>query len=340
MRTLESELFLFSYLAQQMSCAVRASHLRVSRPHPNLVVVGPPSDINADLNTPIDLTILGLVHGVEVAGLSVINNILTALLDDHRPIEVTVALALGNVPAARNGQRFTFRDLNRSFGRHTFENFEDVRAKELESVLNRSKYMVDIHQVTMPSAHSFWIFPYRRRALHFAMQLNPTLPVVTHWGASFSQDGQCSDEYMLRRGQTAVTVELGQNGFDEGQIKMGTRIALKAIQTVADLKQSSIFENSTPRRPHTLWTWDEIVPYPETDRKVLDDGWFNFKVVHGGDRLGEWNGQILKAKNGGAVLFPKYPLKKNSNVDTKIPPSKELVRIMKKINLEDLPQDL
>jgi hypothetical protein len=282
----------------------------------------------------VHLTLMGSVHGVEVAGLAVLNKVLERLVSDSTLLAAPLGVAVGNVPAIRAKKRFIDRDLNRSFGRTSRETGEDRRADELEKLILRSRYMIDFHQVRLPSVSPFWIFPYHKEGFSFVRAVAADVPIVTHWQGGFSQDGQCSDEFLIKNGSCGVSIELGQCGFDSVQIDLGFRVALAGIR---EARMRVLGETRGPRLDHgvsKIYTWGEIVPYPHTGLRVLDEGWSNFAFVKAGQRLGEFNGQTITSKNSGWILFPKYPDQSSPT----IPPAAELVRILKEVSEAELPK--
>lgn len=286
---------------------------------------------------PIALSLIGLIHGVEVAGLGVMCGVLELLLQGTINLEISLGIALGNPGAAQKSVRFIERDLNRSFGREAASLLEEKRADELERILLRSRYFIDFHQVKLQINSPFWIFPYTKDGFTFARAIGPDVPLITHWGKGFSADGQCSDEFVNKNGGAGVTIELGQNSFESRQIGLGVQIALNGIRYVQEKLQG---REPKPRRVAQvapLYTWGEVVPYPATGKPVLDAGWNNFMPVKKGQRLGEFQGKDVTASTDGLVLFPKYPDVPANGVYGDTPPAAELIRILKEIGEGDLP---
>ena len=287
----------------------------------------------------VNLTLMAIIHGVEVAGLAILNELLAALKSGQLPLEVSIGLALGNIAAAQKGVRFVDRDLNRSFGRESLDTIEDRRADDLETLLARSERLIDFHQVRLKIDRPFWIFPYSKNGYKLARSVAPEVSIITHWGKGFSQEGQCSDEWLNHHGGNGVTMELGQNGFDPAQIAMGLGVVKKALAVVT-AAHFGRRERPSKNPPAPLYTWGEIVAYPPTGGPVLDEGWHNFKMVTAGGRLGQFNGQEVCASVSGPVLFPKYPDKIPANgVYGDKAPAAELIRILKVIDERDLPAD-
>lgn len=287
----------------------------------------------------IALTLMGITHGNETAGIAVLNQLLALLSSGAVRLQIPVAFLLGNPWAARENKRFLERDLNRSFARKDPRAKEELRARDLMAVLARTDFIVDFHQTTKQSDRPFFIFPYSKPSFAFARELAPRQTIVTHWGKSFSVEGMCSDEYVNSQGGTGISVELGQNGFDPYQIGGGVEAGLWAIRTVTDRWQGGVgdpFAKGRADNDPELYTWASIVPWPEAGFVDLDEGWTNFKPVEAGQRLGTVDGEVLKAPAAGRMLFPKYLTRDQQRVLDSRPT--ELCRIMKRIGIEDLPR--
>ena len=284
----------------------------------------------------VSLTVSALIHGVEVAGLAVLVEFLELVTRGKQSIDWPLGIVLGNIPAAEKGARFVERDLNRSFGRAETATQEDRRADELERLFVRSDRLLDIHQVKLAIDRPFWIFPYTKSGFEFARLVAPDVSLITHWGKGFSQEGQCSDEWVNNAGGIGVTMELGQNGFAPDQIALGLKTVIRAVDvTGAHRGGKSVESLNVTKAP--IYTWGEIIPYPQTGEPVLDKGWHNFKIARAGDRVGVFNGQDIVAQITGPVLFPKYPDPMPDGSYNKDRPAAELMRILKEISEADLP---
>lgn len=325
---------------ERLSKSVAASY-RVEAIAPQVFVIHPSTEATGRRSSKPDkdvaITISALIHGVEVAGLAVIVELLELVTRGELIIEAPLGIALGNVKAALAGVRFVERDLNRSFGRDAAVLLEERRADELEHLFTRSAYLLDIHQVKLKIDRPFWIFPYTKHGFQFARAVAPDVSVITHWGRGFSLDGQCSDEWVNGQGGAGVTIELGQNGFDPVQIEHGVRVCSRAIS----LSTTGTFGHSLPKEVSVqtapIYTWGEIIPYPNTGQPVLNPGWHNFRTVKAGEVLGMFNGSAIKASVSGPVLFPKYPDPRPDGTYAETPPAAELIRILREITESELP---
>lgn len=287
----------------------------------------------------IALTLMGITHGNETAGIAVLNSLLALLSSGSLRLEIPVAFLLGNPWAAREDKRFLERDLNRSFNRAHPEAKEERRAAELAEVLKRTDFIVDFHQTTKPSDRPFFIFPYTKPSFAFARELAPRQTIITHWGKPFSVEGMCSDEYVNSQGGTGISLELGQNGFDPYQIGGGVESGIWAMRTVTDRWKGGHpdpFARARADNDPEIYTWAGVVPWPEEGFVDLDEGWTNFKPVEAGQRMGTVDGKPLVAPVGGRMLFPKYLTRDQQRALESRPT--ELCRIMKRIETRDLPK--
>jgi succinylglutamate desuccinylase len=288
----------------------------------------------------IGLTLMGLTHGNEWAGVAVLSGVLELLIAGALDLRIPVAFVLGNPWAAKQAKRFLERDLNRSFGRGSVATFEEKRALELEPLLARTAYLVDFHQTMQPTDRPFFIFPHRSDGVQLARAIAPHQTIVTHWGKSFSADGKCTDEYVNGAGGLGLTIELGQNGFDAYQIAVGQEAALWAI-AVATARQGGMtldeFIQNRPAPEPEIYTWLDIVPWPDRGVVQLDPGWTNFRKVEKGEKLGEVDGRTIYSRAEGRILFPKYLTPEQQSATTGRPA--ELIRVMRRVSLADLPKD-
>ncbi len=286
----------------------------------------------------INLTILGVVHGNEIAGLPVLASLIEKILDGGIKVTKPVAFGLGNSVAALAGKRFIDRDLNRSFGGASLgSSHEGARARELQEILSRTRYLVDLHQTREPSETAFFIFPFARRSFDFARMISTELPVVTHWSGSFSRDGMCTDEYVNSRGGTGITIELGQAGFEETQVATGLASALHALHvtasaTVRELPRVEV----KPGFKGSIYTWAGTVPYPGSGEVRLVPDLVNFQKLNAGDVIGTWEGSAITLPVGGRILFPKYI--RPGTPDADAPRPAELCRVIRTVTEQELPE--
>ena len=322
-RNIESELARF----EDFFHTIAPQFFAVSRLEDHVFCLAPKSGGTTPRTKQFGFTVMGLTHGNEVAGVAVVNDVLAFLAGRPSIVDMPMAFALGNPWAARASRRFIERDLNRSFGRASRAMLEEKRAHALAAILGETAYFIDLHQTTEPCETAFFIFPYTEQAYRFARSAEPRLPVVPHWGDPFSAEGRCTDEYTLANGGIGITVELGQNGFGAYHVAAGFKTVLQGMTAASAALSGSPWPE--PTGAAEIYTWAKIYPWPEAEVS-LDEGWYNFKSVTKGQRLGRIGGREFFAECDGRVLFPKYVRGPELQKPT------ELIRIMRTIDARDL----
>ncbi len=126
---------------------------------------------------PIALTLMALTHGNETAGVAVLNELLRMLAGTALNFNIPICFVLGNPWAAKEGQRYLEKDLNRSFGSDRQNTREERRAKNLENILKQTNFLLDFHQTIEPSENPFFIFPHTKQGFDFARDISIRTPV-------------------------------------------------------------------------------------------------------------------------------------------------------------------
>lgn len=254
------------------------------------------------------LGILGLIHGNEVAGLSVINEFLEQILKGDLKLETELLVGLGNRPAALANQRFLQKDLNRCFGLNDSTLWEEQRAREIEkSMLDHCDFLIDLHQTNHPTKSPFYIFQYTSgRCLSFMNLINEKVPVILQFDQIGDQSGLTTDEYIRSRGGFGTTLELGAFGFSSEQTQLG----LQACRSAVSLMRS--MDPILEKTESGLWR----VAYPllrmegrhriEENGTGLHPGWENLSPVKRGQIVGTSPKGLIHSEHSGLMLFPKY----------------------------------
>jgi succinylglutamate desuccinylase len=278
-------------------------------------------------------TLAGAVHGDEVIGVHAIAKWLHHMVDTQQIPSRPFSVLLGNPRAFAANRRFTERDLNRCFDASNpiADVYEYDRAKALEPLLRNTDLLLDIHQTIGATLRPFFIFPYALHSVCLAHAISPTTAIVTRWGQVFSQDGACTDEFVIRHGGVAVTLECGQKGYDPEQ----EQFALQAIEQVVAiaLQPSELLAASKPPEHSELFKLDITIPFPSAGEVWLEPSLQNFSFVSQGSCIARHDGRDILAPISGYVLFPKH-------ASLHLPAGQrpgELLRIAVKIQSGDLP---
>lgn len=280
----------------------------------------------------LGLTISGIVHGNELAGLQSINLFLEKLVSQTVVVEVPLGVFLGNVDAAKDNSRFLESDLNRSFGVKEPVTIEHKRGKAILPTLDSTLFYLDFHQTFAPTESPFYIFPYQPKAYAFARALAPELPLITHWGKPFSKDGACTDEFVNKNGGAGVTIELGAAGFDLMQSALGFRYCVEALEQATLYLKTGQFVPREVDQVAKIYTFAKVEPFPEGGKGALFPGHRNMMPVDKEDVLGKWENQDIVAGEKGLLLFPKYVTAKDRSRPT------EMFRVLREVSESELPK--
>lgn len=285
----------------------------------------------------IDLLILALIHGNEVAGLSSVADILEKIVKGNLNPRCNIAFALGNTEAGYKNSRFVEKDLNRVFGDESDTSLEGQRAKTLRPILNRSQFILDIHQTIESTTQPFFIFGFEEKSYLYAKWLSPNTPIVTYSIEERKSNGLVATSYAILNNSIAATIELGQKGFHEDQIQNGVAICKRALQLAEALqstelgpKNNFVDENlkSVLNTPANLSEKVLVFSHREPnegDSSNLHPGLSNFMSVKKGQKLGTNSKGDILAPHDGKILFPKYEIAKKG--------SKEIYVLLQEISL-------
>lgn len=251
----------------------------------------------------VKLGILGLIHGNEIIGLSIINQIIDEILTHVLPVNIEIYFGLGNIPAAQANKRFLETDLNRAFGMNSDLNQETRRAQELQaSLLNHCDYLIDLHQTNAPALSPFFIFQSSPIVdWDWISHINPGWPVITQAEPIGLMQGLTTDEYFLKLGKFGVTLEMGQVGNELVNFELGVQTCRRAILHLNEGKpclKSAISQKS-------LLLLDYVYQAKSLNCRLYE-GFSNLVAVTKGQLLGECETGAILAQQNGRLLFPKY----------------------------------
>lgn len=266
-----------------------------------------------------------LIHGNEVGPLEAALKMIQQLKEKKINYGGKVSFVLGNKKAALQGQRFLDADLNRSFGLHTPDPnaHEHKRAAEMTPLIEQCDVFFDFHQTIMPCAFAFYIFPMHTPSQLWAQAAGGTTAWVTRKASqSFSSAGHCADEWARTLGKPGVTIELGQQGFNQNCTQTAF-LVLKRTLSNADAvyaKHRKIELLAKKQNPFSLFTTKHREPL-DHPRKRLNPNFKNFDLVQKGAVLGaDGLDNPLVCPCNGYILFPKYPTRDHNHAVTGVAP--------------------
>lgn len=284
-----------------------------------------------------------LVHGNEFGPLEPVVSWLEGLVSMASssgawPLVPTLQVVVANVSAAYLGRRFVDEDLNRLFGDEQGQSpgvqgaaaqaagpasHERRLAQVLRAVLQGDDLVafVDLHQTIEATDRAFFIFGFHGPSLALASDLAPGVAstlVTRPPGQAFVAGQRAADEWVRLQGRPAVTIELGQKGWNR-QTSEGAGALTRNLGRL--LGDAALWESrrATWAVQHAkdwltgaagsfdVFTVAERLAFDGT-RTRLREGLRNFAPVAQGEVLGLTHAQLpLRSNVTGLALFPKYP---------------------------------
>jgi succinylglutamate desuccinylase len=266
----------------------------------------------------IDLLITGLVHGNEVIGVEIMNQIVNHLILD-KEIKINLGLLLCNIEAAKKDTRFIESDLNRSFSVAEVTTLEHRRATKIAKVVDQADFIFDLHQTVEPSLTPFFVIEHNHELIQIANHLLPQFPIVTFGQGGFSKSGKTMLEYSSSIGTKAMVIECGQKGFSK---ELSTKVANACLDLITNLKNTVI---EKPKEISVLHLVGSITNMGNTH---LVPGLVSYVPIKQGQVLAHEGVIEIKAPFDGRLVFPSYGEKARTN--------HELCNLGRIINYTDL----
>jgi len=267
--------------------------------------------------------ILGGTHGDERASIAVVDRVIAFFELTEKPfgdyhdqrIVGTLYIGYGNPAAIEQNARSVSgeKDLNRCFTNDVIEGKQDVyspdelRARELSSLLKSIDYCMDIHNTSSPST-SFLASAGRQSSNHMSVYqyvdvdtvlLDPNYILAKHRD---QQTNGTTDEYVNNHGGIGFAYETGyQKDFSDIEtIYEKVMLFLTSIGTMQD-DDSIPSTQQVYALTHSIIANDAAFTYaPDMDR-----GW---QMVEKDSFIGVYeNGREVRAPQTGMLLFPKAP---------------------------------
>lgn len=247
----------------------------------------------------IDLLLIGLIHGDEVIGIEIINNILEKISSGSVNLHINFTILLGNIKAYEKNVRYLEYDMNRCFGYSDSDHYEIKRALQIQNFVKKSKAVFDIHQTIGPSISPFFIFPFNLLSTQIASYLFPKIPILTFSGPAFSKNGKTLIEYAVEQNCLVLSMECGQKGFNSNMASKIEEVILKFIDYLTSGQMLNVSgEYIIHQIDRTLYCseGDSLVP-----------GLQSCCPVALGEVIGtRANGDLIKSPFDGFIYFPKY----------------------------------
>lgn len=232
------------------------------------------------------------VHGNERAGVYALQQLLPTLT----VTKGTLYIAFANPPAIEANVRMIAKNLNRCFYKgNTGTDPEDVRARELMTVLDKCDALLDLHMFYDQKDKPFVIC--EDNALDLAQKLDVDI-ISTNWTAV---EPGGTDGYMYENGKIGVCVECGPLALSEEY----TDFTIKTIYqflSYFDMTDQDIVFSAKPKRLVRA----KMAIHKTSESFVLSPGLRDFQKLTDGQLLASDGTKTFTAKANECIIFPHY----------------------------------
>jgi succinylglutamate desuccinylase len=238
------------------------------------------------------LAIFAGVHGNELAGVYA----LQALLPDLKPTRGTLYLAFANPDAIRANVRMLNKNLNRCFMSDNDGNSpEDIRARELMNVLDKSDALLDLHMFYDNNGAPFVIC--EDNAIDIANKFDVAI-ISTNWATA---EPGASDGYMFGKDKIGLCVECGPISKAKEYTSFATEIVYQFLQYF-DMSPKKVAYSNTSKR---IVKADRSV-HKSSTKFTLKSGYKNFEKLVAGEIVANDGSKTFVAGNNECIIFPHY----------------------------------
>jgi succinylglutamate desuccinylase len=238
------------------------------------------------------LAIFAGLHGNETAGVFALQELIPKL----KITRGKIFIAYANPPAIEAGVRMVNKNMNRCFDKdNKGTDPEDIRAKELMTILDKSDALLDLHMFYDDDGVPFVIC--EDNAVDIAHKFDVDI-ISTNWDAA---EPGAADGYMFRQGKIGICIECGP-------ISKAQEYKDFSIRTIYQFLRH--FDMSDDRTEFSIKP-KRIVRASHAVRKSSA----NFKLVEGFRNFDKMkNGQVISvdgkekyiAKDREYIIFPHY----------------------------------
>lgn len=238
------------------------------------------------------LAIFAGVHGNELAGVLALQELLPHLTITKG----TLFVAFANPPAIEAGVRMIGKNLNRCFFKdnHGTEP-EDVRARELMTVLDTCDALLDLHMFYDDHGKPFVIC--EDAAVDIAQKFDVDI-ISTNWSAT---EPGATDGYMHDNGKIGICVECGPISQPEAYKAFAKKTIYQFLKHFG-MTDHPVSYSTKPKRIIKA----QKTMYKTSEHFTLSEGFRNFDALKKGQVIAKDGATIHKANTGECIIFPHY----------------------------------
>lgn len=233
------------------------------------------------------------VHGNERAGIYALQELIPKL----KLTKGTLCLAFANPPAIEANVRFINKNLNRRFfAGNDGKGYEDTRARELMTILDKCDALLDLH-----------MFYSDGNVEPFAICEEPSikvagafdLPLIATNFTNVEKGG--SDGYMFLRGKVGICVECGPISQSSELKDYAIKTVYQFLQYYNMIQPQTALSDKPKKILKALYAVKK-----DTETIALEPGFKNFDSLTEGQLIATDGQKQYVAKKNECILFPHY----------------------------------
>jgi succinylglutamate desuccinylase len=237
------------------------------------------------------LAIFAGLHGNETAGVFALQELIPKL----KITRGKIFIAYANPPAIEAGVRMVNKNMNRCFNKdNKGTDPEDIRAKELMTVLDSSDALLDLHMF-YDDGVPFVIC--EDNAVDIAHKFDVDI-ISTNWDTT---EPGAADGYMFRQGKIGICIECGPISKAQEYKGFSIRTIYQFLRHF-DMSDSRTEFSTKPKR---IVRASHMVRKSSANFK-LTDGFRNFDKMKNGQIISVDGKERYVAKDGECIIFPHY----------------------------------
>ncbi|MDH4469211.1 MAG: succinylglutamate desuccinylase/aspartoacylase family protein [Bacteriovoracaceae bacterium] len=280
--------------------------------------------LQTDDSGEIDLYFSAIIHGNEVIGLYLVNEILDQIYNKKITCQLNILITLGNLPAFLLNKRFHIKDMNRQFlskstNRSELLYSEQQRAWDMEKMITDFKIppraIFDIHQTTAASETPFLMVREHAATMKWWSELNTSWPLIYYPSNQiFSNEGASLSTLCSEYNIPDITLELGQAGYHYDLFMGAWKLIEQMLslpkdywrKTLASEKNFDLDYYLNLKKKNNKIYKELGIHQKKSTEHYLVENLKNFTFLPKGTPISSLEHEKILTKEDVFLLFPKY----------------------------------
>jgi succinylglutamate desuccinylase len=272
------------------------------------------SSSNPDSNSP-KVAILGCVHGNEIIGKDIIENLLEEIGEGE--VNGEIILIIANLQAYAENKRFIDIDMNRLVEDNIISqikqkpaqqrNCEETRLVEIVEHLKDINYLLDIHATVKPTPSPFLYCQNNPKHLELCGYFNAPIIISPESEEITKTMNSCFDNYADSHGGVGITLEAGW--LKQENLYNDTKESVyNYLQNIGILNRK--IDKPVKYEQKHIMIYKELIA--ETDNFQFTKDYKNLDFIAKNEVLAKDDNNLISVDRDSYIIFPKKNLSKGS----------------------------